>query len=321
VRRSPSIACASLAALGLAFAVVSAAELAAPASAPEAADAVPTPAEAPPTVEQLMARLPPMEAVSPEYAAKVNKLVDRLAGPRSQRDAAREDIIALGRAATPVLVTRTRDAEFNVRWEMANIQGDVQDPRMIPAIVESVLVDDNPHVRWRALWALKTYPDYRLTIALLVRALGSNDEDRRWNAAAGLSMFEEPACIPALHAGLSSPDRGRRWEAINSLGRMHDASSAKALGPTLLKSREDRERGEAALSLMKIGGPDAIDLLMQAVDDPEPGVRARVVGALANLKATEARPVLLALRRTEKDKLVIERLDRALDAIPPPRRD
>jgi HEAT repeat protein len=287
------------------------------AAAPKAAapDA-PTPTEAAPTVEQLLARLPPLETPTPALAAKVNALVDRLAGTRAQRDAARRQIVALGRSATPVLVTRTRDKEFNVRWEMANIQGDVHDPRAIPAIVESVLVDDNPHVRWRSLWALKTYQDHKLIVALLLRAMGSNDEDRRWNAAAGLSMFDEPACIPALHAGLSSPDGGRRWEAINSLGRIHDAGSAHALAPTILTSKQERERGEAALSLMKIGGPEAIRLLIQALGDEAPGVRVRVVSSLGSMKATEARPALLALKKTEKDKMVIERLDKALVAIP-----
>lgn len=251
-------------------------------------------------------------ALRKELETLVAQLADEAA-----RNEARARIIAIGKDATPYLVMRMKDSDFTIRWELANVQGDIRDPRAVPALVENVLHDEDPHVRWRSLWALNEYPDDTETLRLLRRALDGDDTTARWNAAVGLSMFDAPDCLPAIHAGLSQPDEWRRWEAINALSRIHDASSAAHLKPLALRGNV-HERGEAVMSLGFVGGEQAVDILVAALGDPEQGVRWRACMQLGVIGDRRAVPALEALKLTETDPMVLDHLHRVLGELSPP---
>src|SRR5687767_12108494 len=82
--------------------------------------------------------VPVAPAAPTDVAARVSRLVDDLKD-RERRKQARTEILALGHAATPTLVSRMRDPDFTVRWEMANIQGTLRDPQAVPGLVDNVL--------------------------------------------------------------------------------------------------------------------------------------------------------------------------------------
>jgi HEAT repeat protein len=256
------------------------------------------------------------EAATPTTAqptpSGIEGLVARLLDKKA-RNEARKAIVAMGTEATPYLMTRMKDKDFTIRWEMANILGSLEDPRAVPALVENVLHDAEPHVRWRSLWALNEYPSDTETLQLLRRALASSNEAEKWNAAVGLSMFKAPECLPIIHAGLTHSDPWRRWESVNALGRVHDASSVAHLAG-VLKRAGTRERTEAVMSLGGIGSAEAADVLVAALADPEPGVRWRACMQLGDIGGTRTRPALEKLRATETDPMVLKHLNRSLGA-------
>ena len=250
---------------------------------------------------------------SPAFNRRVNTLIDKLKN-NPDRQAARDEILAIGKAATPAMLKRMKDPDFTVRWEMVNIQGYMRDEAAVESVVERVVNDGDSHVRWRAMWALNQYPDTTRAKELVLELSKSTDEAQRWNAFVGMSMLHMPECLPAIHKGLKDADSWRRWEAVNALARVNDESSAAGLRGVLASS-EKRHRREAINSLGMIPGDEAYNVLAGAVDDQDPGVRFRVCMALGKRGDRRALKVLTERRAVEQDKQVLEHLAKALEKL------
>jgi|GEM_PF-851491 len=250
---------------------------------------------------------------SPAFNRRVNTLIDKLKN-KSDRQAARDEILAIGKAATPAMLKRMKDPDFTVRWEMVNIQGYMRDEAAVESVVERIVNDGDSHVRWRAMWALNQYPETTRAQELVRELSKSTDEGQRWNAFVGMSMFYMPECLPAIHQGLSHADSWRRWEAVNALARVNDESSTAGLRGVLASS-ETRLRREAINSLGMIPGDEAYNVLTGAVDDRDPGVRFRACMALGKRGDRRALKVLTERRAVEQDKQVLEYLATALEKL------
>ena len=250
---------------------------------------------------------------SPAFNRRVNTLIDKLKN-NPDRQAARDEILAIGKAATPAMLKRMKDPDFTVRWEMVNIQGYMRDEAAVESVVERIVNDGDSHVRWRAMWALNQYPDTTRAKALVLELSKSTDEAQRWNAFVGMSMLHMPECLPAIHKGLKDADSWRRWEAVNALARVNDESSAAGLRGVLASS-EKRHRREAINSLGMIPGDEAYNVLAGAVDDQDPGVRFRVCMVLGKRGDRRALKVLTERRAVEQDKQVLEYLAKALEKL------
>lgn len=86
--------------------------------------------------------------------ASLAALTEALASPDGvRRQAARERLQSLGRAAVPALVAALGSADENTRWEAAKALGDIADPRAAAALVRT-LDDSQSAVRWLAATAL-----------------------------------------------------------------------------------------------------------------------------------------------------------------------
>lgn len=69
------------------------------------------------------------------------------------RQSARENLVAMGRAATPILIQLLEDAHSLVRWEAALALKDISDPAAVGALV-AALRDEEGDVRWVVAEAL-----------------------------------------------------------------------------------------------------------------------------------------------------------------------
>lgn len=241
--------------------------------------------------------------------APIDGLVSQLEKEET-RTAARNQLITLGAEVVPALIAQTRHRSSVVRWELANVLGPVADARALPALVSNATSDENPHVRWRSLWALSHFDPPAVTEALRAQLAGE-DESTRWNAAVALSFFNVADGLDLLHAGVRNPDAWRRWEAINALGRIHDDSSADVLAQAV-RSPALGDRTEAVLSLGMIGGPKAAALLVASLGDESPDVRWRACMALGRIGDPAVLPALRSLDAVESDPQVREQLALAL---------
>jgi bilin biosynthesis protein len=254
----------------------------------------------------------PAASKVPPIAVTVDQLVAQLATEETRTDA-RTRLLALGADAVPAMLAHARHPAVMVRWELANILGPLADPRALEAVVMNATADENPHVRWRSLWALSHFDMKAVAAALQQRLAGDND-DARWNAAVALSFFGISDAIDLLHTNVRNPDPWRRWEAINALGRVHNDETPAVLAPAL-QSPAEGDRKEAALSLGMVGGPKSAALLVAALGDSSPEVRWRACLSLGRVSDPATLPALRALEAKERDPVVREQLLAALRKI------
>ncbi|HEY0590244.1 MAG TPA: HEAT repeat domain-containing protein, partial [Thermoanaerobaculia bacterium] len=138
-------------------------------------------------------------------------------------------------------VARLADPSPAVRLDAAAVLGVPGASDAIEPLADRAVHDEIAQVRWRALASLVRIDRRDAAVAALLPSLESLDPAVQWRAAVALAMFEEPAAIPVLHAGVLSPDPYRRLEAITALGQVHDARTPEVLRP-LLESPSANDR-------------------------------------------------------------------------------
>jgi len=220
------------------------------------------------------------------------------------------------------LIEATEDPDWKVRWDAVNALGNLKDPGGIPALVKRALYDDNPHPRWRSLWALAAI-DRKGTqaIPLLLPALDSTDPVAVRNAAVALAFFSRSEAIPELLEGLKDSDEYRRWEAVFSFRNFDDPEIAEALSLLLDEAAEpaERVRREATLTLGRVGGDEVTPTLLNALqNDTDPGVRWRAALALSRFGDASLVSKLEQALSAEQDPQVREYIEEAIAKIGKP---
>jgi len=217
------------------------------------------------------------------------------------------------------LLRDTSDPDWKVRWDAVNELGKLKDLRAVPALVDRALYDDNPHPRWRSLWALKSVdPRGSETVPLLRAELEDGDPVVVRNAAIALAFYGSPEGRDELLDGLEDFDSYRRWEAIFSLRKIGHPKVAEALVPLLDQEKESevRIRGEVALALGHMGSKEVISPLLAAVsEDQSPQVRWRAAMTLAKVGDGSVTEELERALTMERDTKVREHIEGALEKI------
>jgi HEAT repeat protein len=217
------------------------------------------------------------------------------------------------------LIRATRAPKWKDRWDAVNELGNLKDPRGIPALVERALRDDNPHPRWRSLWALSSI-DRKATDAVppFVEALKSEDPNVVHNAAVALGFFRRAEARDQLLRTLGDPIVFRRWEAVYSFRGLGNAAVIAALIPLLDSANESsiRVRGETALVLGRIGDATVVPALMRALrTDASREVRWRAGLALKSVGNTCLTGELQDVLSSEAETMVREQISKTLAAI------
>jgi HEAT repeat protein len=246
-----------------------------------------------------------------EQAARIRELLPELASRGPARREARDEIIAMGPAAVPALITHMESPEMAVRWEMVNILGYIGDVRGIDPLLERTLSDENPHPRWRAIWAVGAVDNGRAAGRVWERLQsGELGEAQRWNAAVVLSNLGEERVLPILREGLEHPTSWRRWEAVNALGRIHGEGDVERLG-ALLDDPDQSVRRETVMTLGRIGDAEAVDVLVEALENPDPEIRWRAAMSLERTGDEGALQAIEARLEVETHEMTRKHLERA----------
>jgi HEAT repeat protein len=224
-----------------------------------------------------------------------------------------DELIAIGKPAVPALIQRLRDKEMDMRWNAVHVLGYIRDPQSLPGVIERVLVDEDVHTRWRAIWAVGQVDDGTAADKLLPY-LQSKNKTGRWRAAVALAVMGRKEAVPVLHEGLKSSDTWVQWEAANGLGTVHDENSV----PLLIEALKSKSRDvvqEAALTLGRIGDARAVGALTAALQHSEREVRWRAALALGEIGDARALASLQDRLKTEREKFVRENVQEAIERI------
>jgi HEAT repeat protein len=242
------------------------------------------------------------------------------------RKQARTKLIEMGSEAVPTLIDATRDEANVIRWEAVDALGTIAEKYTdavlpaVPALVERVLIDWDPHVRWRSLWALSVFPEEvgQTQIFPGLRQGLENDDPRIvWNAVVGRAFLKQPDVAPLLNQGVLENEGFAQWEAVFCLRIVHDDESILLLAELIVdvETSEKRLRQEAAMTLGQIGDPRAIPALVAALRDPEAHVRWRAAVALASLEAVEALEAIEAALEKETHDFAIKQMHAAIERL------
>ena len=256
-------------------------------------------------------------AAAPQEPPLVQELVERLASPSAgEREEAREGLLSLGAAAVPPLILATESDNALLRWEAVNLLGMLGDLRATTAVLHVAMTDPEVHARWRANWAITNLDDGTV-VPRLIAGLDNEDRAVAWNCAVTLSLFGRAEAVPRLHQGLDATG-WRQWEAVNALGRVWNDETAPKLIVVLQEGPED-VRKEAALSLGRIGGENALIALLEVLsDDPSFEVRWRAAMMIGHFGGQETVASLTEIRAKEAHPFVIEQIDEAIEALASP---
>lgn len=173
----------------------------------------------------------------------------------------------------------------------------------IPALIE-VLEDKDEYVRTAAGRALgKIGPEAERAIPALMKMIKDQVMIVRMGAAAGLGGIGPKAreAIPLLADAFESPheDHNVKREAAEALGKM----GPEAI-PVLVKALQNNQyfvRRMSARALGEIGGADGVPALIKALQDDDRNVRVITVQALGKI-GPDAREAIPALTRALQDK-------------------
>jgi HEAT repeat protein len=261
---------------------------------------------------------PPASSALATPPDEVDRLLVEIAGNHDAQTRATAALVKLAPAVIPRLVAGLTDPRWVFRWRMVNVLGYIKDPAAIGPLVQRILVDVEPHVRWRSLWALGTCdPGGARGRELLAKELANPDPVVQWNAAVGLSFFKDRRALPYLHEGLAKQKEFKLFEAVFGLENVHDERTSGLLEPVLTGDGPANAKREAVLLLRRICDEKSWEILARTLAHDDPQLRWRAAAGLGDCGGGKSRAPLAARREIEKDTTVLDSIDKALAKVPP----
>ena len=233
-----------------------------------------------------------------------DEAIQGLASPEiaARRQAAR----ALGRmgdtAAVPALIKALKDADAGVRADAARALGHLKRAQAVPGLIQA-LADPAINVRINAAYALGEIKDGRAAAALL-KALTSPSWHVRDQAAWALRELGDAAIAPRLVAMLDQPNADVD-HVIWILRGVSPEQTSKALA-TMSKAPDGAVRRRAVALISALPAAQSVDLLCEALRDPDATVRAAAVTAVKDGADERALPAVQALIERETDAQILE---------------
>jgi HEAT repeat protein len=220
-----------------------------------------------------------------------------------------------GAAATPMLLQAyDRATGEHLRWEIVNLLGYTRDPRAIPLLADRGVQDNELHPRWRSIWALTSVDDGSAA-ARLRRHLIQNTGLRRRNAAVALSLFRDPAAVPVLRKGLRAKNTWLRWESASCLVGYADRRAARVILDLYARETDPSIRHEMVRAVAGVQTPAVISFLKRRLAEPAATIRSVAVDALVRSANGQARRLLAARLKKERDRSVKQGIRQALTGL------
>jgi HEAT repeat protein len=252
------------------------------------------------------------------------------------------------------LLDALKSEYFTVRSRAALVLGSFGDAKVIPELLP-LLEDDEDEVRIAACTTLGKYRDPATFYDISNILLDDPKIEVRRAAAKALGETKHPAAAPylleAIHDSIWWYERekvdGELTAAIENMGAAvidpliqalgDNEGTVRKLAATLLGNLGDEraidmlgmtlfdlhhEVGEAAAQALVKFGPQAVEVLFEALSHPEAGIREAAVRALGQIQDARVAPVLIE-KLKDPDRLVKSQAMRSLgilgdrNALPP----
>ena len=210
------------------------------------------------------------------------------------------DETALLKSINPLMHAIYND-DANIRRIAVTLLEKIKDKVDIATFADIFSTQKDPILRKRLIEAIGELRDPR-TISLLVSVIEEEE-----NAALRASALESLQKVDTEEAykwainGLSDENENVRYIAVDVLKKLKDKRAVKPLIATLNDEKLIKATIEA---LGEIGDPDAVDSLIQILENPNPLLRASVVIALGTIDTDSkktVKPLIKAMNDTDEE--------------------
>jgi HEAT repeat protein len=203
----------------------------------------------------------------------------------------------------PNLLVSLKDSESEVRSAACIALGKFRDPFTFDDIANILLDDPKIEVRQSAALALGD-TKHAAAIPFLMEALRDSFWwfEREQAAADLLSAIEKmgTAVVEPLMQLLKDKEGTVRKYAATVLGNIHDPRAIEELA--MLQYDLHHEVGKAAADALAKFGPQAVEILIEALKHPETGIRENAVLALGKIQDARVAPALIeSLRDPDRE--------------------
>lgn len=288
----------------------------------------PAPSEAPTRVDPTEGKTA-AESFALRMRQEAPTVISQLATPDYSRVTPDELLAALDAAGTPDTVTKALDdlvalAEHAVRVGRGAVAGDVihgvvqrevraadADADTKRAFVLALRRLSKPALMRSVAALVPRKPERRRDFHAILVRMGEDGADalieqviQAQTAEDRATLFEALGQLPAAVSSLVRMLGDSRWfvvrNAADLLGEM-GATAAEGSLIALLRHPDDRVRRSATNALLKLGTPDAMKGIYEAVSDTSPDVRMHAAAALAGRKDARTTATLIRAIEDEDD--------------------
>jgi beta-lactamase regulating signal transducer with metallopeptidase domain len=169
-----------------------------------------------------------------------------------------------------------------VRAQVAHTLGSIESPRGVDLLTGVVQRDENPEVRETAAWALGMI-ESASAVPALATATGDPVEAVREQAAWALGMIESVDGVEPLLALLDDESSDVRDQAAWGLGMIESSSAVSGLTTAFTSESSAAVRAQIIWALGMIEDRESADTIVDALEDPDPGVRKQALWALGQV--------------------------------------
>jgi len=196
--------------------------------------------------------------------AEARKLVKQLKDP-DKRDRAEAELTRMGAEAAPALIEalRTSDKDLLPIYQGVLVRiGTAATSHLIQS-----LLNDHPLIRGRVAEVLAQTRESKAVPSLL-EALGGEFYTVRSRSARALGAIGDRQALEPLIAALKDPELEVRIESVKALGQFEDPDIFDNMADLLLEDPQIEARQAAAQALGQTKNPRALPFLMLALRDP-----------------------------------------------------
>jgi len=169
-----------------------------------------------------------------------------------------------------------------VRAQVAHTLGTIESPRGVELLTGVVQRDEDPEVREKAAWALGMI-ESASAVPALAAATGDPVEAVRGQAAWALGMIESVDGVDPLLALLDDDSPDVRDQAAWGLGMIESPSAVSGLTSAYTTESSATVRAQIIWALGMIEDRESADTIVDALEDPDPGVRKQALWALGQV--------------------------------------
>ena len=210
---------------------------------------------------------------------------------------AAEALSKIGDPAVGPLISLLQHPGDDVRWQTAIALGEIGDPEAVEPLI-ALMKDRDRYVRSRAAVALGLIG--KPAIHRLKDVLKNGTVTARCGAAAALGRTKDPEAIEPLINALADPEPEVRVDAASALAEIGRPAASSLI--QFLKYTGGERRVEVVRALGQLHDADAIEPLVQILENAGDPERQEVADALDAILAAEVGPMVARIRNGNNDK-------------------